>query len=284
MSRHAFLIIAHDNFSVLERLLTALSHPDVDIYLHLDAKVKQMPALGEGNPHLHLVGKRVDTRWGDISQIETEYALLEAAYKEGVYSYYHIISGTHFPLMPIEDILLFFNRVEGKSVFHNLCVSTPYQEWSKLRTYNLFTRHIGYGPDAVRRICQVLNRIGHRIQGHLRIERNRQITFHKASNWASLTEEAVRLLIDRKALVMKTFRYTFCGDEYFAPTVLMHSDLQDKILSYDQYLKLEMGEANPRVLCLDDYDTLAGSGCLFARKFDDKHLDLVERIQHLIER
>ena len=96
MGRHAILIIAHDNFSVLERLIKALSHPDVDIYLHIDAKVKSAPSFDKGNPNLYLLSHRIDTRWGDFSQIETEYVLLETALSHGEYAFYHIISGTHF--------------------------------------------------------------------------------------------------------------------------------------------------------------------------------------------
>ena len=156
--RHAFLIIAHDNFSVLGRLVSALSHPDIDIYLHLDAKVKSIPAFDKEYPHLHILSNRVDTRWGDISQIETEYVLFEAALQKGGYSFYHIISGTHFPLMPVDRILRFFDTVEGKVVFHNLCVSTSRQEWFKVRSYNILTRYYGYGAESVRRTCQVINR------------------------------------------------------------------------------------------------------------------------------
>lgn len=280
--KHAFLIIAHDNFSVLRRLLAALSHPDVEIYLHIDAKVKSSLPIDKENPHLHILLNRVDTRWGDISQIETEYALLETAFKDGGYSFYHIISGTHFPLMPIDQILRIFDTMEGRVIFHNLCMSSRHQEWFKVRSYNFLTRHYGYGPEVMRRACQVINRFSHDIQRSFKIERHKQLSFHKASNWASLPEDAVRLLIEKKPLVLKVFKYSFCGDEYFAPTILMASDLRDRIINYDKYLELEMGEANPRVFCIDDYENLVGSGCLFARKFNDDNLDLVERIQDLI--
>lgn len=276
--KHAFLIIAHDNFSVLRRLLAVLSHPDIDIYLHIDAKVKSIPAFEENNPNIHILNDRIDTRWGDISQIETEYALLETALKGGEYSFYHIISGTHFPLIPISQILHIFDSLEGLAVFHNLCVSSPYQEWFKLRSYNILTRHYGYGVVPVRRFCQIINRFGHTIQRILRIERNKQLSFYKASNWASFPEEAVRLLIDNKASVKKVFKYSFCGDEYFAPTILMNSELKDKVINYDQYLKIEMGEANPRTLTSDDYDLLIHCGCMFARKFNDANIDLIDRI------
>ncbi len=278
MTRHAFLIIAHDNFAVLGKLLEALAHPRVDLYLHIDAKVKRLPPLDRTNPHLHVIDNRVDTRWGDISQIETEYVLLEAAVRHGGYAYYHLISGTHFPLMPVGQILQFFDNRDGKTVFHDLCTASRYQESLKLRSYNLLTRNLGYGPPYLQRLCQVTNRIGHRVQSFLKVERHRNISFHKASNWASFTEEAVRLLIDRKDNVMHVFRYSFCGDEFFAPTVLMNSDLKDKVENYERYLKIEMGEANPRVLRDEDYSILVGSGYMFARKFSDTGIHLIDRI------
>ena len=122
------------------------------------------------------------------------------------------------------------------------------------------------------------NRLGHVIQTIFKITRNRDVTFYKASNWASFTEEAVRMLITKKDFVFKVFKFSFCGDEFFAPTILMNSPLKEKIINYDHYLKLEMGEANPRVLTIDDSDKLIGSGYLFARKFSDKNIDLVNLI------
>ena len=277
MQKHAFLIIAHDNFRVLEKLLLALSHPDVDLYLHIDAKVK-MPVFESDIPRLHILNYRIDTRWGDISQIETEYLLMETALKDGGYAYYHIISGTHYPLMSIQSILDYFDTLDGQTVFYNFCTATPFQENLKLRTFNFFTRTLGYGSMRVRRFSQILNRIGHIVQDFLKVRRNKGVLFYKASNWASFSEEAVRYLIDSKDRAMKIFKHSFCGDEFFAPTLLMESHLKNRLFCYDHYLKLEMGNANPRVLTLEDFPDLLNSGYMFARKFNDAGIELVEMI------
>ena len=57
MGRHAILIIAHDNFSVLERLIKALSHPDVDIYVAaidecLNENAYIVPGLGDAGDRI----------------------------------------------------------------------------------------------------------------------------------------------------------------------------------------------------------------------------------------
>lgn len=278
MSRQAFLIIAHDNFLVLERLVKALLHPDVDIYLHLDAKVKELPAFIHTIPRINLIINRVDTRWGDVSQIDTEYALLKEAYRQGGYSHYHIISGTHFLLEPIDKVLDTFKQWEGKTVFNGIHKDSKRQEYFKLRRYNFCTRYLAYGPTFFRRGCQILRRWLLNIQAKLKIERNKDMTFYKASNWASFSEEAVKYLIENYKEIRKVFSFTFCGDEFFAPTFLMISHLKENLVSYNKYLKQRMGRANAIALVDADYQDIVNSGCLFARKFTDKNISLVDKI------
>lgn len=38
--RHAYLIMAHSDFYLLQKLIQAIDNPDGDIFLHLDAKNK----------------------------------------------------------------------------------------------------------------------------------------------------------------------------------------------------------------------------------------------------
>jgi len=43
MNKHAYLIIAHGNWVILEKLLNLLDDEKNDIYLHIDAKVTDFP-------------------------------------------------------------------------------------------------------------------------------------------------------------------------------------------------------------------------------------------------
>ena len=61
-------------------------------------------------------------------------------------------------------------------------------------------------------------------------------------------------------------------------TSLMNSPLREQVSNYENYLKLEMGDANPRTLTDEDYDMLIHSNCLFARKFSDANISLVDKI------
>ena len=43
--KHAYLILAHNEFEVLNRLIESLDDVRNDIYIHFDAKVKELPTL-----------------------------------------------------------------------------------------------------------------------------------------------------------------------------------------------------------------------------------------------
>ena len=111
---HAWLIIAHNEFGILQRLVTALDAPECDIYIHIDRKVSRLPKIHSEQSSLTFLPNRVDVRWGSVSQIRCEFALLEASAAQGPYDYYHIVSGTTLPLMPWSDISNYFKEKAGK--------------------------------------------------------------------------------------------------------------------------------------------------------------------------
>lgn len=260
--KHAWLVIAHNEFEILQMLIDALDHPGSDIYVHIDKKVKEMPALHAGKSALHLLGRHLDVRWGSVSQIECELLLFETANEHGPYDYYHVISGTTLPLKPFSELDAFFRAAEGKSVLMGLCKDEPYQERLKMRRYNLFL--------SKRRVGQFLWKSAIAVQRILGIETNKGKEFYKASNWLSLTEEAVKYILSRKEEIRKVYRYTFCGDEFFIPSELMSSPLKDRIISHEQYLYQEMGRATTVAFPLGALEGMKASAYLFARKFTSR--------------
>jgi len=252
---HAYLIIAHNEFGILQRLVSALDSAGVDIYIHFDAKVKELPDIKVEHSRLFVLENRVNVQWGTVSQIKCELALFEAAVANGPYDYYHLISGTHLPLKPIEEINAFFESVKSQCVMSGLCKDTPYQETLKMRRYNLFLGHSFWWRAAIA------------VQRRLHIERNKGREFYKAANWVSLTQGAMDYVLTHKKEILKTYKYSFCGDEYFVPSELMASPLKDKIYSYDKYLLHNIGRANAQTFTLADLPKLQETGYLFARKF-----------------
>lgn len=264
---HAWLIIAHNEFEILQRLVSALDDERSAVFIHFDRKVRALPDIRVSKSHLTVLRERVDVRWGSFSQIECEIALLQAAALEGPFDYYHVISGTTLPLKPFEGIDAFFQTSAGKTILTGLCHDTPYQETLKVRRYNLFLRNYTSRHRFLRGASQFCWRCAIALQRLLHIESNRGRTFYKASNWLSLTEDAVQYILHRKDAIKKTYRWSFCGDEYFIPSELLASPLKDSVVNLDTYLHREIIRSTATTWRLDDLARLSASGCLFARKF-----------------
>ena len=116
MQKHAYMIIAHNEFDLLEILVRLLDDPRNDIYVHIDAKVKDFDfkffqALTQYSG-LRFTPRRISATWGDFSLVNTELLLLQTAVAgedpAQPYAYYHLISGVDLPIKSNDDIHAFF--------------------------------------------------------------------------------------------------------------------------------------------------------------------------------
>ena len=114
---HAFLIIAHDNFPLLKRLLRRLDSPNSNIYIHIDKKLS-LPMNYENE--LRFVVKfakvvcipRDKVTWGGYSLIQCTLNLLKTATKD-CNDYYHLLSGHDYPLVGMKAFNEFFTANNG---------------------------------------------------------------------------------------------------------------------------------------------------------------------------
>lgn len=97
MKKHAMLIMAHNQFAVLEKLLIMLDHERNEIYIHIDRKSGHVDeqyyrCLCRRSRIVFIPGMSV--HWGNSSQVDCELALMEAALASGEeYCYLHLLSG-----------------------------------------------------------------------------------------------------------------------------------------------------------------------------------------------
>lgn len=282
--KHAYLIIAHHEFEILKKLVQAIDDERNDIYIHIDKKVKILPFVRTSQSNLMVLTNRVDVRWGDLSQLRAEYALLEAAYKQNrQYAYYHILSGVHLPLYPQKYIHAFFDNLQHKDVLQPMGTSDE-EILLKIRRYNLFVRHFQNPNRSLKNIAQFCWKAGIWLQKKLGITRTANKQFVKVSNWCSLTHASVGYLLTKKEKVLKDYKYTLCADEFFIATELTNSPFEPNILYYDHLLSCDFGKnSNPRIYRTEDYESLIHSGCLFARKFSMKDMNIVDKILQYIK-
>lgn len=85
--KHAFLIIAHNEYPVLEVLLSMLDDERNDIYLHIDKRAtelfQQIKKVKMQKAGFYLIENPIKVYWGDISQVQVEYLLFETALSHG---------------------------------------------------------------------------------------------------------------------------------------------------------------------------------------------------------
>lgn len=272
MKKHAYLIIAHNQFDLLEILLNMLDDERNDIYLHIDEKVKNFDfdKFKKLLKHSKLfITDRVNVTWGHCSQILCEMTLLKAAVansqKEG-YSYYHLLSGVDLPIKTNDEIYSFFESHYDREFVH---FSTDDGE-HRIRYYHIFRKKRNL-------FFKTLSKIAYVIQRKLKVNRlkNEKIVVKKGTNWFSITDKFAKYIVDREAYIAKLFKYSVCGDEVFVQTLLYNSDFKDKL--YMPNFKnnqlacarlIDWDRGNPYVFKTADFDEIINSPAMFARKFD----------------
>ena len=119
--KHAYLIMAHEDFYILEKLVLLLDNEHNDLYIHIDKKVKEFDFRYFNNLAKKSKIKfidRINVYGGDFSQIECHLKLLEEATKNE-YEYYHMISGTDLPIKSSEKIYEFFHNSKYEYITFN---------------------------------------------------------------------------------------------------------------------------------------------------------------------
>lgn len=266
--KHAFLIIAHNNFGVLQKIVSQLDSENCDFFIHYDRKVHNIPSVSAQYSHIFICSPRIDVRWGDFSQIKCEMTLLDFALCSGVtYDYYHIISGTHLPLVAPNGIDDYF-RHHPSAVFQ-LMDTSEYEIDMKVRRWNLCTQTFKHKSQLIERSSQLVWRFSNAFQRITGIGRNKGCHFVKASQWCSLSRETARNIAARQTKIFKKYRWSFCGDEYFMASEVSDSPSARNIDFRTDYLYQRFNGASPEVLKPTDYLEAKDNGYLWARKFSE---------------
>jgi hypothetical protein len=274
--------MAHNEFELLQILVSCLDDSRNDLFVHIDRKVNALPSLHVTKAGLLMLEERVDVRWGDVSVVEAEYALFEAAVKKGPYQYYHLLSGADLPIKSQDDIHKFFDVHSGKEfIGYTLTTITP-EVIRKVQRWHLFPKCFRSKSMVVR----IPRALFLRIQEWLGIKRNLGIDFKKGTQWVSITDGLVRYVINHKEWAFKTFSHTFCSDEIFVHTLCWQSTFRENIFNTERDADGCMRAIKWNNGCLsdwqaDDLNSLKLSSALFARKFNSTDMSFINSVLKL---
>lgn len=292
MVKHAFLIIAHDQFELLKILIKMLDDERNDIFVHIDSKVKDF----DFNEFLKLpqfsriyFTDRISVTWGDFSQVKAELILLSKAVEnendENSYSYFHLLSGADLPIKTNDEIHKFFDENAGKEFIHFSSNEPSSSAQSRIRYYHIFRkkRNLFY---------KILAQIALKVQKALGVNRLKKnhLIVQKGTNWFSITHDFANYVVSKRNEIEKIFRYSYCCDEVFLQTMLVNSDFKNSLYMPDcnndqlacaRYIDWDRG--NPYIFRTVDFEDLISSPAMFARKFSmETDKEIVYKIRDYI--
>lgn len=292
-TRHAYLIMAYNNWRQLGMLLELLDDSRNDIYIHIDKRAGDFPqaelAAAVKCSRVTFIPRK-NVFWADYSQTDVELDLLEAASRRERYHYYHLLSGMCLPLRTQDELHAFFEN-EDREFIATVCDGGEYSKKYIAYYHPLLHNRFYRGNKLLKAADRAIMHI-QRVLGLSRLKHS-GIVPACGWNWFSVTDDFCRYLVGSRPLIRKIFRHTVASDEHVMGTMAVNSVFVNRIYDINDDVKNDYrpgcqrfvdwqrgrpyvwGSQTPEA----DYQTLMTSGYLFARKFDERvNYELIRRI------
>jgi hypothetical protein len=291
----AYLVFAYKNPQLLKRAIGTLSSDNCAFFIHIDQKsiIKEFFRIGGEN--IFFSDKRIPVYWAEFSGVQAILLLLRRALERSQdYDYIVLLSGSDYPLRSRKYIHTFLEENRG-SEFMNI-VKVPNEAAGKPIS-RINTMRIQSDKPVSRLAVRALAKLGlaqRDYRKHLE-----GLEPYSGNTWWALTRDACQYMlefVERNQHVEKYFHTVFAPEEFFFHTILGNSPFSHRIqrnLLYEDWSArgahpaiiteqhIAQFEAQEKVYVNDVY----GSGeVLFARKFSDDSMDLLQRIDDMIGR
>jgi len=264
------LVLVHKNEDQTYRLISHLSK-DFDVYVHIDKRAPFQLTSG-GNIFVY---KKYKPYWGSFNIVKATLLLLQKAAQRG-YDRYILLSGQDLPLVSNSKLQDFFENNDGEYINSE---PLPLSGWQ--REHGGFDRVTKYhaplfqrGKKGLAKIASAimyrLCRIPLRIVSRLK-PRPVDYSFYGGSQWFCITGTCVKKMFDylkSDKRYIRRFYLTHCADEIFFQTLVRLIGIAN-IHNYMRYIDWESGPEYPRTLRIADFEKIAQTHNLFARKFDE---------------
>ncbi len=282
--------MAHNEFTMLKKLIQYLDDERNDIYLHIDKKTRYVNTAEISSwarrSKLTFV-PRMKIYWGTYSIVDCELKMLKAAVQGG-YDYYHLISGVDLPLQSMEKLHETFEDENSEFVEYHSNGEYGDEFEDKVKYSYPLLKYVGRGDSKGNGIRnKLVRKLGYyqwkyteyqRKRGTDRTKRFTGIRIYKGIQWFSITHDFAEYLIAKEPLIKKMFRLSNGPDEFFVPTICMNSEFKDRIKNY-AFRQIDWIRGGPYSYTYADHDELVSCDAFFARKvsYNNEPL-LVEKI------
>lgn len=284
MMKFAYLIIAHNNYELLKRLLSVLDDDNNDIYIHFDARIGNINDKdivdSVSRSSVRIIDERVKVSWGGVGLVKATFALLKSAKSLGSYDYYHLISGVDFPIKSNDYLQQFFEQNNGMEFVSFDPYYTERILQNRVSYYHLIDGNLMRKSKKMYKVNQIL--VG--VQRILHLKRKRIAKeLCGGSNWFSITENLVSALLEEKDMILERYKYTFCSDEIVVQTFIQNNiNFTNRVYRREKYGNMRYIVFDSYGACqtwkCDQYEELMNSPYLFARKFNEDDLAFIDKI------
>lgn len=283
----AILIECHKNPKQINAFLETMAHSDITFFIHVDKKSNIKDEIIKSQNVVFLPDElRIGVEWGKYSQVQAILNLLNFAYSYGEYDYFCLLSGQCFPILSVNNILLYLDSNKGKN-FVNLFESknnglTHTNNYDK-RVNVVFPSWLmgkNFPIRVLRRLwVMVTGGYNHTFKLFQR-KKPQGLNFYFGSSWWCVTKGFVDWLINflkERPEFEKFYKLSSCPDESFFQTLLMNSPFSETREDYLHYIDWTGQKNSPNNLSIQDFNSIINSGKLFARKIDND-FELIEKL------
>ncbi len=281
--RLAVLIIAHANPRTFKRLVAALRHPRIAVFVHIDIRSDLTTFQGPDQDHVTFLAERQENHWGAFTQVEVALRLMETAQRAGPFASYVLISGDTMPLVTNEVLV---DALTATPTAVRMRIQRP-EDGSYRRVRDVYIPHSSVGR--IRGLGSHLDRCltasdlveATRALRTAEVKRALPFQVYKGSQWLALSDahlRAVQELVRTRPDIVEVFRYSLIPDELFFQTAIMILDPGYRspggIMEVDWKRK-------PKPFTLRDMserELVFASRSLFFRKFCDQGLALIDSV------
>ena len=286
--KHAYLIMAANEFEELLVLLKALDYEDNAIFLHIDKKAalsslqlkrfKQQVSKAD-----FYLAPRKKVSWGGRDMLECEFSLFSFARSVGPFDYYHLLSGKDLPLLSHKRISEFFEKNKGREFVEYKPIKEQ-EVWQRVQVWHAFPNVSAYRSvksAPLKLIIRAYRKLERTLAKALKLDffKNTGLKLGFGSQWLSLDDFAVERILKKEKSIMKIFKHAIVADELFLQTFILNDEVLKKRLYQDEkgrpgnlrFIKIDEKKSSPLVWKISDLKTLEkarNEGYLFSRKFD----------------
>lgn len=278
--KQAILITAYKDLNFISNIIQYFDD-DFDFYIHIDKKCTEDITFLQNDTRVH-VYRKYRIEWGGSNHIFAILLLMKEAYRIGKYGFYHLITGSDFPIKPLSEFKAYFENHRNDNFIEYF--QLPQVNWGYDGGYNRICYYsLALNLFDFRGKWGGINHNIVRIQKALKLKRSFKFFGEKlwggGTYWSLGTSgmESVLFYLAKNPKYIKRFKYTAVGEEIFFQTILLN-ELELKPLNNSlRYIIWSGDDVGPQTLTIKDFESVLQSNSFFARKFEsEKSIELMK--------